>query len=68
MAPEESRKLLVRLREFATQPDFVYRHEWSPGDLVIWSNTGAMHRAIPYPADSGRLMIRTTLAGEEAVH
>ena len=68
MAPEESRKLLVRLREFATRPDYVYRHEWKLGDLVIWSNTGAMHRALPYPADSGRLMIRTTLAGEEAVH
>ena len=67
MAPPESRRLLVRLREFATQPRFVYRHHWRPGDLVIWSNTGAMHRALPYPADSGRLMIRTTLAGEEAV-
>ena len=68
MSPEESRKLLVRLREFVTLPEFVYRHEWALGDLVIWSNTGAMHRAIPYPADSGRLMIRTTLAGEEAVN
>jgi len=68
MAPEESRKLLVRLREWATQPQFVYRHEWRLGDLVIWSNTGTMHRAISYPADSGRLMIRTTLAGEESLN
>ncbi len=68
LSPEESRKLLVRLREFATQPKYVYRHEWKLGDMVIWSNTGAMHRAIAYPADSGRLMIRTTLAGEEALH
>lgn len=65
MSPEESRKLLVRLREWATQSKFVYRHEWSLGDLVIWSNTGTMHRALPYAADSGRLMIRTTLEGEE---
>jgi len=68
MSPEESRKLLVRLREWATQPKFVYRHEWQAGDLVIWSNTGTMHRALPYAADSGRLMIRTTLAGEESLH
>lgn len=68
LTPEESRKLLVRLREWATQPRYVYRHEWRLGDLVIWSNTGAMHRALPYPADSGRLMIRTTLAGEESLN
>ncbi len=68
MSPEESRALLVRLREWATQPRFVYRHEWLPDDLIIWSNTGTMHRAIAYPADSGRLMIRTTLEGEEPLN
>lgn len=68
MSPEASRKLLVQLREWATQPKYVYHHEWALGDLIIWSNTGAMHRAIAYPADSGRLMIRTTLAGEESLH
>ncbi|MFZ0834413.1 MAG: TauD/TfdA family dioxygenase [Mycobacterium sp.] len=62
---EESRALLARLRDWATQPQYVYRHEWQVGDLLIWSNTGTMHRALPYPADSGRLMHRTILAGEE---
>ncbi|MCI4589466.1 TauD/TfdA family dioxygenase [Sphingobium sp. BYY-5] len=57
--------LLTRLRDYATQPQFVYRHEWTLGDLVIWDNTGTMHRALPYAMDSGRLMHRTTLAGEE---
>ena len=62
---EESRALLARLRDWATQPRYVYRHEWQLGDLVIWDNTGTMHRALPYAADSGRLMHRTVLAGEE---
>ncbi len=62
---EESRALLARLRDWATQPQYVYRHEWQLGDLLIWDNTGTMHRALPYPADSGRLMHRTILAGEE---
>jgi alpha-ketoglutarate-dependent taurine dioxygenase len=57
--------LLTRLREWATQPQFVYRHEWKLGDLVIWDNTGTMHRAMPYALDSGRLMHRTKLHGEE---
>ncbi|MGV0838008.1 TauD/TfdA dioxygenase family protein [Mycolicibacterium thermoresistibile] len=60
-----SAELLVRLRHWATQPQFVYRHKWSVGDLVIWDNTGTMHRATPYDPASGRLLHRTKLEGEE---
>ena len=63
----ESWNLLTRLRDHATQPQFVYSHEWTVGDLVIWDNTGTMHRVLAYPHDSGRLMHRTTLQGEEPV-
>lgn len=62
---EESRALLARLRDWATQPQYVYQHQWQPGDLLIWDNTGTMHRVLPYAVDSGRLMHRTILAGEE---
>ena len=62
----ESEALLVRLRTWATQPQFVYRHTWKLGDMVIWENTGTMHRALAYDHDSGRLMHRTKLEGEEA--
>ena len=65
LSVEDSRALLARLRDWATQPQYVYRHEWQPGDLLIWDNTGTMHRALPYAVDSGRLMHRTILAGEE---
>lgn len=58
----EARALISRLMDWATQPDFKYRHEWSEGDLVMWKNLGALHRVIPYQADSGRLMHRTSLA------
>jgi alpha-ketoglutarate-dependent taurine dioxygenase len=61
----KSAELLVRLREWATQPQFSYRHKWSVGDLVIWDNTGTMHRATPYDPASGRLLHRTKLQGEE---
>ncbi len=59
-------KLLQELLEWTTQSRFVYRHEWTPGDLVIWDNTGVLHRVEPYPLDCGRMMHRTTLLGEEA--
>ena len=65
---EASRALLAKLRDWCTQPQFVYRHHWQVGDLLIWSNTGTMHRALPYPLDSGRLMHRTILAGEEPLN
>ena len=66
MSVMESEALLTRLRDWATQPQFSYRHTWSLGDMVVWDNTGTMHRACPYDHSSGRLMHRTKLEGEEA--
>lgn len=65
MTPQDGLGLLYRLCEWATAPRFVYRHKWSVGDLIVWDNTGTLHRALPYAEDSGRLMIKTRLAGEE---
>jgi alpha-ketoglutarate-dependent taurine dioxygenase len=67
MSHAEGRALLARLLEWTAQPEFTYRHNWQEGDLVIWDNTCALHRVIPYSADSGRMMHRTTVAGVEAV-
>jgi len=44
----EGRLLLLELIEHATQPEFVYRHVWRVGDLVIWDNRATMHRARPF--------------------
>lgn len=63
---DEGRALLERLEAWTTDERFVYRHEWSVGDLVIWDNRGTMHRALPYTPDSPRLMHRITLVGDEA--
>jgi alpha-ketoglutarate-dependent taurine dioxygenase len=65
MSARDSTELLVRLREWATQPQLSYRHKWSVGDLVMWDNTGTMHRATPYDPMSGRMLHRTKLQGEE---
>jgi alpha-ketoglutarate-dependent 2,4-dichlorophenoxyacetate dioxygenase len=40
----EGRLLLRELIEHATQREFVYRHDWRQGDLVIWDNRATMHR------------------------
>jgi alpha-ketoglutarate-dependent 2,4-dichlorophenoxyacetate dioxygenase len=44
----EGRLLLHDLIEHATQRQFVYRHAWRHGDLVIWDNRATMHRATPF--------------------
>jgi alpha-ketoglutarate-dependent 2,4-dichlorophenoxyacetate dioxygenase len=44
----EGRLLLHDLIEHATQREFVYRHTWRVGDLVIWDNRCTMHRARPF--------------------
>ena len=67
MDVDEGRALLADLLARATGPDRVYRHEWQVGDLVIWDNTGVLHRALPYDPTSPRDMHRTTLYGKEAV-
>jgi alpha-ketoglutarate-dependent taurine dioxygenase len=65
MSIPAGRSLLARLTEWAAQPDFTYRHEWSEGDFVIWNNCGVMHRVVPYDEDCGRTMHRTTIMGTE---
>ena len=64
--PKDSSALLVGLREWATSNVFSYSHAWTKGDLVMWDNTGTMHRAETYDPACGRLMLRTKLEGNEA--
>ena len=64
---EKGRELLDRLQDWCTQPRFTLRHKWHRGDLVMWDNTGMLHRALPFEPTSVRLMHRTTLVGEEPV-
>jgi alpha-ketoglutarate-dependent 2,4-dichlorophenoxyacetate dioxygenase len=59
----EGRLLLRDLIEHATQRQFVYRHRWRVGDLVIWDNRATMHRAVPFDDTKYRRELRrvTTL-------
>jgi alpha-ketoglutarate-dependent 2,4-dichlorophenoxyacetate dioxygenase len=63
----EGRLLLRELIEHATQPRFVYRHQWQVGDLVIWDNRATMHRARPFDDALYRRELRrvTTLDVEQ---
>ena len=58
----EGRALLDELSAHATQPEFVYRHVWSAGEIVMWDNLQTMHRGTPfddtlYPRDMRRVTV-----------
>jgi alpha-ketoglutarate-dependent 2,4-dichlorophenoxyacetate dioxygenase len=63
----EARMFLHELTEHATQREFVYRHKWSVGDLVMWDNRQTMHRARRFDRNEVRDVRRTTLAGEATI-
>ncbi|WP_405137857.1 TauD/TfdA dioxygenase family protein [Nocardia sp. NBC_01388] len=62
----EGRAVLDELLEWTSQERFRYTHEWAVDDVVVWDNTGMLHRALPYDPASRRTMHRTTIAGQEA--
>jgi len=66
MQADESAALLRELFDHSTQTEFVYRHNWQVGDLVMWDNWATVHRGVGgYSAQERRLMYRTTLKGLE---
>src|SRR3984893_2368539 len=58
----QSHAVLEELIAFATQPQFVYQHRWTVGDLVIWDNRCTMHRGRPYDDTQRRVLHRTTVS------
>ncbi|MBL6455032.1 TauD/TfdA family dioxygenase [Belnapia sp. T6] len=60
----EGARLLEALMAHLTQPRFVYVHEWTAGDLVIWDNRCLVHAATWFDAERlERVMWRTTVSG-----
>jgi taurine dioxygenase len=53
--------LLDEIYAFATRAEFVYRHRWQVGDVVMWDNGMTMHRREPFDPAARRLMKRTTI-------
>ncbi|MEM7407052.1 MAG: TauD/TfdA family dioxygenase [Pseudomonadota bacterium] len=60
----EGKTLLYELMHHYTADPFVYAHDWSPGDLIIYDNRSTIHAATWFDADAcEREMWRTTVAG-----
>ena len=63
----EGKALLEALETAATRPEFVYRHNWTPGDFAVWDNRSTMHRRDSFPQHLRRVMYRCQVyAGRDA--
>ncbi len=66
MPEDEALDLIAELDAHCVKPEFLYRHSWRVGDLVMWDNATAMHLAIcDYALPERRLMHRTTVIGSQ---
>ena len=63
--PEETKKLFADILMEGIKEEFVYKHQWSDGDMLVWDNRQAMHRAIhDYDPKEQRQMYRLLIRGD----
>jgi taurine dioxygenase len=61
----ESQALLELLFAASVQPQFQYRHQWLPHDIVFWDNRSVVHLASGTPDEERRKLYRTTIEGDQ---
>lgn len=67
LSTPEAEQLRDELCRHIIQPDFTYVHRWRAGDLLMWDNCAAQHKAtFDYDLPLRRLMHRTTVRGTPA--
>ena len=62
-----SQRIIAALYRHSTKPSKLYRHQWMPGDLLIWDNRVAMHRADHGNSLQERVLHRGMVMGEVPV-
>ena len=67
MEEDAAGDLLAALEAHATRPEYLYRHDWQVGDVVIWDNCATMHRRDDFPSSERRVMKRTGFLLPEAL-
>ena len=45
MQGKESQELISTVFELTLKPEFIYRHQWQLGDMLIWDNRQSMHQS-----------------------
>jgi taurine dioxygenase len=66
MPSEQGIELVEELVAFATQEQFLYRHKWKVGDVLVWDNACTLHRGTPFDTENDvRLVHRTWVRGSK---
>ncbi|MEN9774489.1 MAG: hypothetical protein RL322_1559 [Pseudomonadota bacterium] len=66
MDREESDQILDFLFEHQTQDRFVYTHQWTRGDVLMWDNLRTIHQALAdYRPDEPRLIKRCQVMADK---
>jgi taurine dioxygenase len=63
MDDDEAAQVVAALLEHSTRDDNVYRHDWAPGDVVMWDNSAVLHKADHSDVVGDRVMHRGMVAG-----
>jgi taurine dioxygenase len=63
MPEADSDELLKAVFDHSEHAEFVYRHTWRVGDLLVWDNRCSAHARDDFPSDQRRLLWRTTVKG-----
>ncbi|MES2714493.1 MAG: TauD/TfdA family dioxygenase [Pseudomonadota bacterium] len=67
MPDDEAQPLLKELFQHQARPEFVYRHVWQQGTLLLWDNRCLVHAATGGYDGHRRLLHRITVAERDAV-
>lgn len=67
MEPAESDEILNYLFDHVENPDFVYEHVWTVGDLMMWDNRCSIHARTWFSPESQRMMRRVTVRDPSTV-
>ena len=61
MTDEEAKPVLKDINAHAMNSQFIYRHDWQVGDLVMYDNGFTMHRRDSFDAEQRRFLKRTSV-------
>lgn len=67
LPPDESERLLSELFAWQERPEFIYRHQWRVGDLLLWDNRCVTHARTDFDSSQPRHLVRFTLKGDQPV-
>ncbi len=59
-----SERIIAALYRHSTRASAQYRHEWKPGDVLMWDNRVSMHKADHDNLTQNRLLHRGMVSGE----